>query len=53
MEVWVDGVKKYTETTSTTLSTSISLPAGSHSFHVYAVNAAGTKWLGAVTATVH
>jgi hypothetical protein len=52
MEVWVDGVKKYTETTSTTLSTSIALAAGTHSFHVYAVNTAGTKWLGAVSATV-
>ena len=52
MEVWVDGVKKYTETTSTTLNTSIVLAAGTHTFHVYAVNTAGTKWLTAVTATV-
>jgi hypothetical protein len=52
MEVWVDGVKKYTETSSKTLSTSISLAAGSHRFVVYAVNTAGTKWQGAATATV-
>jgi hypothetical protein len=52
MEVWVDGVKKYTETTSTSLSTSIVLAAGAHTFHIYAVNTAGTKWLGSVTATV-
>jgi hypothetical protein len=52
MEVWVDGVKKYTEASSTSLSTSITLAAGTHSFHVYAVNTAGTKWLGAVSATV-
>jgi Chitobiase/beta-hexosaminidase C-terminal domain/Bacterial Ig domain len=52
MEVWVDGVKKYTETTSTSLSTSITLAAGAHTFHVYAVNTAGTKWLTAVNATV-
>jgi hypothetical protein len=52
MEVWVDGVKKYTETTSTSLSTFIALTAGTHTFHVYAVNTAGTKWLGSVSATV-
>jgi hypothetical protein len=52
MEVWVDGVKKYTETSSKTLSTSISLAAGSHRFTVYAVNTAGTKWESVVTATV-
>jgi hypothetical protein len=52
MEVWVDGVKKYTETSSKTLSTSISLAAGSHHFTIFAVNTAGTKWQGVVTATV-
>ena len=52
MEVWVDGVKKYSESTSTTLNTSISLPAGSHTLAFYAVNTAGTKWLTKVTATV-
>jgi hypothetical protein len=52
MEVWVDGVKKYTETNSKTLSTSISLAAGSHRFGVFAVNTAGTKWEGVVNATV-
>ena len=52
MEVWVDGVKKYTETSSKTLSTSISLAAGTHRFAVYAVNTAGTKWNTMVSATV-
>jgi hypothetical protein len=52
MEVWVDGVKKYTETTSTSLSTSISLAAGTHRFDIYAVNTAGTKYVSTVTATV-
>jgi hypothetical protein len=52
MEVWVDGVKKYTETSSKMLSTSISLAAGSHRFTVFTVNTAGTKWEGVVTATV-
>ena len=52
MELWVDGVKKYTETSSKTLSTSISLAAGSHRFSIFAVNTAGTKWQGVSTATV-
>jgi CotH kinase protein/Bacterial Ig-like domain (group 3)/Bacterial Ig domain len=52
MELWVDGVKKYTETSSKTLTTSISLGAGGHRFGIFAVNTAGTKWEGVVNATV-
>ncbi len=52
MEIWVDGVKKFTETTSLSFSTTLTLPAGSHSFAVYAVNSAGTKYLSTVNATV-
>jgi hypothetical protein len=52
IELWVDGVKKYTETSSKTLNTSISLAAGSHRFGIFAVNTAGTKWQGVSTATV-
>lgn len=52
MEIWVDGVKKYTEKTSTSFSTSLSLAAGSHRFDIYAVNTAGTKWEKTVTAAV-
>ncbi|MGA9720319.1 MAG: Ig-like domain-containing protein, partial [Acidobacteriaceae bacterium] len=44
VELWVDGVKKYTETTSTALSTYLSIESGSHRFTVIAVNTAGTKW---------
>ena len=51
MEVWVDGVKKYTGTTST-VDTSIPLAAGSHRFAVYAVNTGGQKWDTVVQATV-
>jgi hypothetical protein len=43
MEVWIDAVKKYTETNSATLSYTISLPPGSHRFAVFAVNTAGGK----------
>jgi hypothetical protein len=52
MEVWVDGVKKYTETTSLNLSTTLNLPAGKHEFDIYAVNNAGTKYETTVYATV-
>lgn len=52
MEVWVDGVKDYTETTTTQLSTMLSLSAGYHRFDVYAVNTAGAKYESTVYATV-
>jgi hypothetical protein len=53
MEVWVDGVKKYAETSSLTLNTSIPVPAGkNHRFDVYAVNTAAQKWETTVYATV-
>ncbi len=52
MELWIDGTKFYTETTSTTLGVSYPLGAGKHQFGVYAVNTAGTKWLSIVYATV-
>jgi hypothetical protein len=51
MEVWVDGVKKFTETANTSFTTSIALGAGKHRFDVYAVNTAGTKYLTTVYAT--
>lgn len=52
MEIWVDGVKKYSETTSLTESDSITLASGKHRFDFYAVNTAGTKWETTVYATV-
>jgi hypothetical protein len=51
MELWVDGVKKYSETTSKLLNTSISVSAGSHRYVFYAVNTAGQKWEGIVNGT--
>jgi hypothetical protein len=53
MEVWVDGVKKFSTLNSRTLSTSLSLAAGAHRFVFDAVNTAGTKWMQTVNATVH
>ena len=53
MEVWVDGVKKFSETSSLNLSTGISLSTGSHRFDVYAVNNAGTKYETTVYSTVN
>ncbi len=51
MELWVDGVKKYTETTSLWFNTSVYVGPGDHHFDVFAVNTAGTKWLQSVYAT--
>jgi FG-GAP-like repeat len=45
MELWVDGVKKYTETTSLWFNTSVYVGPGYHRFDVFAVNTTGTKWL--------
>ena len=52
MEIWVDGVKKYSESTSLHESTSIALPAGTHKFTFNAINTAGTKWATSVFAAV-
>ena len=52
MEVWVDSVKRYTETTSTSLSASLNLTAGQHTFTMYAVNTDGTLWEQSTSATV-
>jgi hypothetical protein len=52
MELWVDGVKKYTSLSSKQLNTSVSLASGSHRFAVLAVNTAGQQWEGALNATV-
>lgn len=52
MEIWVDGVKKYTETTSTSLSAAVTVTPGTHQFKVYAVNTSGTVWGQATTATI-
>jgi hypothetical protein len=52
MELWVDGVKKYTAPSSRQLNTTISLAAGSHRFSVFAINTAGQKWQSVVNATV-
>ena len=50
-QLWVDGVKKFTAP-GNTLSTSISLAAGTHRFAVLAINTAGQKWESAINATV-
>jgi hypothetical protein len=51
-QLWVDGVKTYNSPGSTTLTTSVSLAAGSHRFAVIATNTSGQKWETAVDATV-
>jgi hypothetical protein len=44
MEIWVDGVKKYSTFGSQTLQTQLTLPAGWHRFDYYAVGMDGAKW---------
>ncbi len=51
-QLWVDGVKNFNAPGSTTLTTSVTLAAGSHRFAVIATNTAGTRWESTVTATV-
>jgi VCBS repeat protein len=51
MELWVDGVKKFSQSGST-LKTSITLTAGLHRFVFIAVNTAGTKISTTLSATV-
>jgi Big-like domain-containing protein len=52
MELWVDGVKKYTAPSSRQLNTTAGLAAGTHRFAVLAVNTAGQKWQSVANATV-
>jgi hypothetical protein len=51
MELWVDGVKKYS-TNANPLNTSVSLPAGKHRFAVLAIYGDGNQPVSAVYATV-
>lgn len=52
MELWVDGAKKYTATSSEQLNTTISVAAGSHRFALIAINTAGQQWESVVNAEV-
>lgn len=51
MQLWIDGVKKYTSA-GKTLNTSVSLATGTHRFAVVVTNTSGQKWEFAVNATV-
>ena len=51
-QLWVDGVKKFNAPGSTTLTTSVTLAAGTHRFAVIATNTSGQKWESAINATV-
>jgi hypothetical protein len=52
MELWVDGVKKYTETTSLTVNLPLTLGSGQHKIDFYAANTAGMLWETTAWATV-
>ena len=53
MEVWVDGVKKFSTFGSNQLKTNLSLASGPHKFVFYIVNTSGQKWQQTVNATVN
>ena len=44
MEIWVDGVKKYSTFGSETLKTQLTLGVGWHRFDYYAIGMDGAKW---------
>jgi hypothetical protein len=52
MEIWVDGVKKYSSFGSTTLKTSFTLAPGWHTFSYFLVDDAGTTWNDQYNVTV-
>jgi hypothetical protein len=52
MEVWVDGVKKFSTFNSNKLKTKLSLASGTHTFVFYIVNTTGQKWQQTVSATM-
>jgi hypothetical protein len=52
MELWIDGVKKLTVTSTPNIDYQATLPSGSHRFTFYAVNTAGTLWKEVRYATV-
>jgi hypothetical protein len=52
MEVWVDGVKKFSSFGSPTLKTNLAVASGPHTIGYYIVNTAGTKWLKVVNVNV-
>jgi hypothetical protein len=52
MEVWVDGVKKYSTYGSPTLNTSLTLTSGPHKFDFYIANTTGNLWEYTKYATV-
>jgi len=51
MELWIDGVKRYTST-SDTVDVKYTLAKGVHKFSFYAFNTAGTKWNATANTTV-
>ncbi len=52
IEIWVDGVKEFTEADSTSMTASINLRSGVHEISVVAVNTDGTLWYQTVNAMV-
>ncbi|HEY3705642.1 MAG TPA: FG-GAP-like repeat-containing protein [Terracidiphilus sp.] len=53
MEIWVDGVKEYTQATTPYLDAAVPAPPGSHQMDIYAVNTLGASWHSVVNVTAH
>ena len=51
MELWVDGVKTFSQSGST-MNAGMNLKPGLHRFTFFAFNTSGTKWSSTVNATV-
>lgn len=52
MQLWDNGVRKYTAYNTTHLSKALTLVPAFHKLTVYAINTAGTKWSSSVTVNV-
>jgi hypothetical protein len=52
MEIWVDGVKQYTQPTSTSINIFLPLNHGTHKIDFYAVSTSGGEWETTSYATV-
>jgi hypothetical protein len=51
MEIWVDGVKEYTQTTTPYLDARVPAPPGPHRLDIFVVNTLGTTWHSGVNVT--
>jgi hypothetical protein len=51
MEVWVDGVKEYTQTATPYLDANLPAPPGPHRLDIYAAYSLGVTWHSSLNIT--